>query len=130
MFIDPHVHCRDGKQSYKETIAHALSVAERAGFTAIFDMPNTDPPIFTLQQAKERIELANKSKSPVWYGLYVGLTADKNQIMEAVKAYDSLQPVVGFKMFAGHSVGNLGVKENEQQFVYETLAALGYTGVV
>ena len=131
MYIDPHVHCRDGKQSYKETIAHALSIAERAGFTALFDMPNTDPPIFTFQQVKERIELANKAKSPVWNGLYVGLTADREQITEAIAAHDSLPQVVGFKLFAGHSIGNLGViKEKEQQIIYETLAELGYKGVL
>ena len=131
MFIDPHVHCRDGKQSYKETIVHALSVAERAGFTAIFDMPNTDPPIFTFQQAKERIELASKAKSPVWYGLYVGLTAGVGQIKEAVRAHDTLSNVVGFKLYAGHSVGKIGVTtENEQKLIYKMLAELGYTGVI
>ena len=131
MFIDPHVHCRDGTQSYKETIAHALSVAERAGMSAIFDMPNTDPPIFRFEQAAERIALARQTKSPVWYGLYVGLSADKEQIVDAVRAYDELPEVVGCKMFAGHSTGNLGVTdEKSQQFVYDTLAELGYTGVV
>lgn len=131
MFIDPHVHCRDGKQAYKETIAHALSVAERAGMSAIFDMPNTEPPIFGLQQAKERIELSKKARSTVFYGLYVGLTADAQQIEDAVKAYDKLPEVVGFKLFAAHSTGNLGVSdEKSQQFVYDTLADLGYTGVI
>ena len=131
MFIDPHVHCRDGKQSYKETIAHALSVAERVGMSAIFDMPNTEPPIFSLQQALERIELAKKVRSPVFYGLHVGLSADVRQIENAVKAYDMLPEVVGFKMFAGHSTGNLGVTdEKSQQFVYDVLEDFGYTGVI
>ena len=131
MFIDPHVHCRDGKQAYKETIAHALSVAERAGMSAIFDMPNTEPPIFGFQQARERIELAKKAKSPVFYGLYVGLTADTSQVEDALKAYDALPEVVGFKLFAAHSTGNLGVvDEKSQQFVYDTLADFGYTGVI
>ena len=43
MFIDIHVHCRDGKQSYKETIEHALSVAYRTGFSAIANMGNGNP---------------------------------------------------------------------------------------
>ena len=38
--IDPHVHCRDGGQSYKETIEHALLVAEKVCLSGIFDMPN------------------------------------------------------------------------------------------
>ena len=35
--IDPHVHCRDWAQSHKETISHALSVAERIGLSGIID---------------------------------------------------------------------------------------------
>ena len=31
MYIDAHVHCRDEEQSDKETVAHALKIAERAG---------------------------------------------------------------------------------------------------
>src|SRR3989344_132430 len=107
MFIDPHVHCRDGKQSYKETIAHALSVAEHAGFTAIFDMPNTDPPILWKAQAEERITIAKKANSPVFYGLYMGITASDKQIQSTIEAYDAHPEVIGLKMFAGHSVGNL-----------------------
>ena len=45
MRIDPHVHCRDGKQKYKETIKHVLEIAKTQGVQKIFDMPNTDPPI-------------------------------------------------------------------------------------
>jgi dihydroorotase len=129
MFIDPHVHCRDGKQSYKETIAHALSVAERVGMSAIFDMPNTDPPILGLKEARERVALAHKTKSPVFYGLYVGLTADPTQILDAVLAYDEIPEVVGFKLFAGHSTGNLGVVAGQEN-VYEALASCGYKGML
>jgi len=131
MFIDPHVHCRDGKQSHKETIAHALSVAERAGMTAIFDMPNTDPPIMGKQLAEERIALAKKAKSPVFYGLYMGVTAEASQLKSALDAYDRFPEVVGLKLYAGHSVGNLGVtQEQAQQRIYELLAEAGYTGVI
>jgi len=43
--IDPHVHCRDGKEAYEETIEHTLGVAESIELKAIFDMPNTNPPL-------------------------------------------------------------------------------------
>ena len=131
MFIDPHVHCRDGKQAYKETIAHALSVADRAGFTAIFDMPNTDPPITRREHVLERLALAKKTNSPVWYGTYMALTADNKQIEEAVTAYNDIGEVVGFKLYAGHSVGNIGVtNESEQRSIYSRLRQLRYRGVV
>lgn len=130
--IDPHVHCRDWGQSYKETIEHALLVAEKACLSGIFDMPNTSPPINSRKLIEQRLTDAGKIKSSVFYGIYAGLTSDKNQIREVVKSWRELFPkVVGLKMFAGHSVGNLGiVKEGEQKLVYQTLAEEDYDGVL
>ncbi len=130
--IDPHVHCRDWNQSYKETIGHALDVAEKAGLSGIFDMPNTNPPINSRELVEKRLREANRIKSPVFYGLYIGVTFDKNQLKEAVATWREFFPkVVGLKMFAGHSVGNLGIiEENEQRLVYQTLSSEGYDGVL
>jgi dihydroorotase len=130
--IDPHVHCRDWNQNHKETIEHALGVAERAGLSAIFDMPNTDPPIISKELVKKRLNEADKINSQVFYGLYMGLTASPSQIKEAVATWKEFFPrVVGLKMFAGHSVGNLGIiKEDEQRLVYQTLSNEGYNGVL
>jgi dihydroorotase len=143
--IDPHVHCRDGNQSYKETIAHALSVAYRAGVSAIFDMPNTDPPITTYERVIERLDIATMACSPVFYGLYVGVTADPYQIKDVVQCHkkffrrmfisrDGRAGVVGLKMYGiypGKFAGDLAVvKEEEQQRVYKTLAKEGYDGVL
>jgi dihydroorotase len=136
--IDPHVHCRDWGQDYKETIEHALSVAERIGLSGIFDMPNTSPPINSRRLIEERLNDASKINSPVFYGIYAGLTSNQNQIQEVVKSWRELFPkqgenvgVVGLKMFAGNSVGNLGIiGEDEQRIVYQTLFDEGYEGVL
>lgn len=130
--IDPHVHCRDWTQSHKETIAHALSIAERAGLSGIFDMPNTDPAITSSELVKKRLEDARKCHSKVFYGLYIGLTSDKNQIKEAVDTWKEYFPhVVGLKMFAGKSVGNLAViNEDEQRNVYRSLVKYNYSGIL
>jgi len=136
--IDPHVHCRDWTQGHKETIAHALSVAERTGLSGIFDMPNTNPPITSRELVEKRLNDAGKVNSPVFYGLYVGITSTPSQIREAVNLWIEFFPkkeektgVVGLKMFAGHSVGNLGIiKEEEQRRVYDTLVKEGYFGVL
>ncbi len=92
MYIDPHVHCRDGKQSYKETIKHALYVAERARFTAIFDMPNTDPPITTEELVKDRIKKSEEAKSKVFYGIYLALKSNEEQIKNSVEIYNKYAP--------------------------------------
>lgn len=133
MYIDPHVHCRDGKkESHKETVEHALKVAESVGVNAIFDMPNTNPPIISRDSVIERLDLAEKANSPVFYGLYMGLTANPSQIKEAMDVYREFFPsVVGFKLFAGHSVGNLAVvDEQDQNQVYKTLSDLNYRGML
>jgi len=130
--IDPHVHCRDWNQKHKETIEHALQVAEKAGLSAIFDMPNTDPPIVSRETVEKRIVDAEKCHSKIFYGFYIGLTSDENQIIEAVNLWKEYSSnVVGLKMYAGHSVGSLGIiKEDEQRLVYRTLASHNYGGVL
>lgn len=133
MYIDTHVHCRDEEQNYKETIAHALEVARDSGVSAIFDMPNPKRPVFNRQRVEERLALAKRADiKDVFYGLFIGATADKEQLKQAVAVYKDFFPqVVGFKLFAGHSVGNLGVVRYEDQaLVYETLATEGYDGVL
>ena len=130
--IDPHVHLRDWNQHHKETISHGLSVACRAGLDAVFEMPNTDPPIISTKLAEARIALADAAGVPVFHGLFTGLTAEPDQVREMVTAYQRLFPrIVGLKLFAGRSTGNLSViDETEQQLVWQTLADAGYRGVV
>jgi dihydroorotase len=134
--IDPHVHLRDWCQCNKETVRHGLSVAYRAGLDAVFEMPNTDPPLTSVDNIEKRIEFANNViddlKINMFHGLYAGLTADPAQIEEMVKAHNDLFPrVVGLKMFAGNSTGNMGIiKEEDQKLVYKTLSELDYRGVL
>jgi dihydroorotase len=134
--IDPHVHLRDWGQAHKETLRHGLSVAWRAGLDGVFEMPNTDPPLTSRELIMRRIRDADLAVRelgvPIFHGLYAGLTADPAQIEEAVRAWRELFPrVVGLKMFAGHSTGNMGIVGREAQgLVYKRLAGLEFTGVL
>jgi len=130
--IDPHVHLRDWNLSAKETLVHGLRVAEKSGFTAVIDMPNTDPPLTTRKRIVQRIEAAKRTKANVSYHLWAGVTGDPAQIDEVVQSCEELFPaVVGLKLFAGHSTGNMGLVEEEiQARVYRRLAERGYTGAV
>ncbi len=67
--IDPHVHLRDGKQSDKETVLHGLTVAWKAGLNAVFEMPNTDPPLTSEFHIRNRINLADSASIPVFHGV-------------------------------------------------------------
>lgn len=133
MYIDAHVHLRDFNQKHKETIKHGLEVARDSGVDAVFDMPNTNPPIMTRELVEERLKLAKDANvAEVFYGLYMGLTNDPEQVKRAVDIYREFFPrVVGFKLYAGHSVGNLGIiKVDDQAKIYETLSNQGYHGLL
>lgn len=129
--IDPHVHLRDWKQADKETVAHGLSVARDCGFTHVFDMPNTDPPLTCRESILRRLELAEGTEG-IEYHVWAGLTPDPEQIAEMAAAYRELHPkVVGMKLFLGNSTGNMGVTRYEDQLgVFRTLAELDYRGFV
>lgn len=115
--IDPHVHCRDDKQAYKETIAHVFEIAEKQGVKKIFDMPNIDPPILFEKDVERRLKFVPKNRKKDYF-LYIGATSDEKQLAEAVKCYLKYKEVIGIKLFAGKSVGNLSVIDTENQKRY------------
>ncbi|MGP1438694.1 MAG: dihydroorotase [Treponema sp.] len=134
--IDVHVHFRDGVQSEKETIKHGFSVAHQAGILSCFDMPNTVPALTAKKDILARLEFGQKMVEEVEqkavYRIYAGVTNSIEQIKEIVEVYNEFFPrIVGFKMFAGHSTGNMGILEKDmQRTVYETLVKCNYEGVV
>ena len=113
--IDFHVHLRDWNQ--KQT-----------------DMPNCDPPLTDRETVLDRLALAAPSvkRHKVSYHVYMGLTKEPDQIRGAVNTYNELYPlVIGLKMFAGHSTGNMGITELEdQRTVFRTLCEMNYSGVL
>ena len=138
--IDPHVHLRDWSQSEKETMAHGLSVASRSQFTTLFDMPNTSPALTFPHLVSRRIEegtsvahkVSEQNSREVNYAAYGGITGDLSQIESLVSLHRHLFPrMIGLKLFAGHSTGNMGISSVAQQReIYRTLTETGYRGVV
>jgi dihydroorotase len=134
--IDPHVHLRDWEQKAKETIEHGLSVASNIGIHTVFDMPNTQPALTFPSVIVDRItygtKIAQKIDSQLSYCVYGGLTTDESQIEVLTQLYTHLFPqLIGFKMFAGHSTGNMGIVSNyNQSEVYRVLKRAHYKGVL
>lgn len=129
--IDPHVHCRDEREVYKTTIREVSKIAKNQGIVAIFDMPNTNPPILIERDVQERLKLAQRRKPSVEYFLYVGLTSDEKQIKEAVELARNHPKVVGLKLYTTYLTGPLKVSEfKDQEKVYQILTDLGYRGVL
>src|SRR3989344_5084807 len=88
MVIDCHVHFRDEEESKKETIEHGLLVARDSGVSAGFDMPEKKNPVNSTERNDARLELAKRAGvEEVFYGTYIGLTADTEQIKRAVETY-------------------------------------------
>ncbi|MDE1860132.1 MAG: dihydroorotase [Candidatus Micrarchaeota archaeon] len=129
--IDPHVHCRDWGQSYKATIKSVTEIARRQGVVAIIDMPNTQPAITSEELVMRRLSTAESEGCLDGYYLYVGATRSPEQLKEAVRLVRDNPKVLGIKMYAGRSVGDLEVPDEEgQRAVYRALAGAGYTGPV
>ena len=130
MKIDPHVHFRDSEQNYKETIKHGLETAKQEGIDIVFDMPNTFKPILRKEDVVNRLKLVPETEKQRYY-LYIGATSDENQLKEAVKIVNSMKEVIGIKMFAGKSTGDLAIlREEDQRKVYEILSENNYEGVL
>lgn len=134
--IDPHVHLRDWNENDKDTLAHGMRAALLVGINALFEMPNTSPPLTSRALIGKRLSDAQNCKSnlseTMTYGLYAGLTEDKAQREEMIKVYKDLYPsVIGFKLFACHSTGNMGIVEYEEQLeIYQQLVKAGYQGML
>jgi len=128
--ICPHVHCRDEEWRQKATIAEVFRLAHSQGIKMIFDMPNVFRPVIDRFRIWERLALVPPGEREN-YRLYIGLTGDESQILEALWCYDNIPEVIGLKMFAGRSVGNLSViKEDSQRMVYRVLTQHGFQGVL
>ncbi len=135
--IDIHVHFRDWNQSYKETIYHGLKIFGALNYHMVCDMPNTDPPMVTKELLDKRVKegkeaskkLKEKYNYDIDYYCYAGLTNDINQIKDVINAYKTNDRIIGFKYFACHSTGNMGVLEsNKQNQIFKVLSDLNYKG--
>ena len=128
--IDPHVHFRDEEQSYKETIAHGLQLAKEQGVDYVFDMPNTATPLLRETDVLRRLTFVPEAEKQRYF-MYLGATSDITQLREAVRLVKEHPRVIGIKMYAGRSTGDLAIiEEKDQQLVYRTLAEEQYKGVL
>ena len=134
--IDCHVHLRDQAQKHKETITHAVSIASKIGYSALFDMPNTAPPLLNAKNLHDRLVYGKACTKQIhadfFYGVYAGLTPNPEQISDVLNFYNEHFPdCIGLKMYAGSSTGNLAVgSPEEQRNVYKALSKQGYEGVL
>ena len=76
--IDVHVHFRDFKESYKETIETGSLSALYGGVCLVVDQPNTNPPITDEKVYFERMRKAERS-TYIDYSLNLGLVEENSE---------------------------------------------------
>ncbi len=133
-FIDPHVHMRDEDWAKKAKMIDVYNTGTEVGIGLFFDMPNLPDPVINRKRVEERLQLAEEQEIAEFYRLYVGLTTDENQIKEAVALTTDEElgsKIIGLKLFAGESTGDLAVLDEKKQLkIYQTLARENYRGIV
>lgn len=102
--IDGHVHFREPGFEYKEDWLTGSRAAVMGGVTAVLDMPNTQPPTRSTDDAREKADLA-AAKAYCDFGLFglVDSDFDAGRLAELVRS----GLVVGLKVFLGPTTGGL-----------------------
>lgn len=106
--IDTQVHFREPGNEHKEDLATGTAAAVAGGVTAVFEMPNTDPPTSSAQALRDKLDRAH---GRAWcdYAFYIGATSNN---AERLGDLERLPGCAGVKIFMGSSTGNLLVPDD------------------
>ena len=107
--IDTQTHFREPGSTDTEDLNSGSRAAVAGGITAVFEMPNTNPPTSNIKEFQRKLDLA-KNRMYCNYAFYFGATADNVTQLAELK---DLEGCCGIKLFAGSSTGNLLV-DNEK----------------
>ena len=107
--IDTHVHFREPGHLEKEDMDTGSTAALLGGVTAVFEMPNTNPPTTTRALIADKLaRAANRMRCD--YAFYVGAS---NENIGALSELERLPGVAGVKAFLGSSTGTLLLDKEE-----------------
>ncbi len=107
--IDTQTHFREPGSTDTEDLHSGSRAAVAGGITAVFEMPNTNPPTSNIKEFQRKLDLA-KNRMYCNYAFYFGATAENvNQLAEL----KDLEGCCGIKLFVGSSTGNLLVALEE-----------------
>ena len=106
--VDTQVHFREPGNEHKEDLQTGARAAALGGVTAVFEMPNTDPPTSNAAALADKLARA-KGRMHVDYAFYAGATGDNSEILAEL---ERLPGCAGIKTFMGSSTGTLLVKDD------------------
>ena len=107
--IDTQTHFREPGSTDTEDLHSGSRAAIAGGITAVFEMPNTNPPTSNIKEFQRKLDLA-KNRMYCNYAFYFGATADNAEDLANLK---KLEGCCGIKLFAGSSTGNLLVADEQ-----------------
>jgi dihydroorotase len=105
--IDTQVHFREPGLTHKEDMDTGGRAAVLGGVTAVFEMPNTQPPTVSAEALADKVARAHHRMS-CDFAFYVGGT---RETIDAIPALERLEGSAGIKVFMGSSTGNLLVDD-------------------
>ena len=101
--IDTQVHFREPGNEHKEDLETGSRAAVLGGVTAVFEMPNTNPPTTSRLAIEDKLSRA-AGRMHCDHAFYVGATPAN---VGALAALERLPGVCGVKAFLGSSTGTL-----------------------
>jgi len=110
--MDTQVHFREPGNEHKEDLETGSRAAVLGGVTAVFEMPNTNPPTTTRAAIEDKLARA-KNRMHCDYAFYAGATP---QNVGALAELERLPGVAGVKAFLGSSTGTLLLSEEDAIF--------------
>src|SRR5476651_965404 len=106
--IDSHVHFREPGLTHKEDLESGSRSAVLGGVTAVFEMPNTDPPTSNRAALEEKLARA-KGRMHCDHAFYAGATHENARHLAEIEATPGC---CGVKTFMGSSTGTLLVDDD------------------
>ena len=107
--IDTHVHFREPGNLEKEDMETGSRAAVLGGVTAVFEMPNTNPPTTTRLHVEDKLKRA-AVRMYCDHAFYVGASPEN---IDALGGLELLPGVAGVKAFLGSSTGSLLLDKEE-----------------
>ena len=106
--IDSQVHFREPGGEHKEDLSTGTAAAALGGVTAVFEMPNTQPPTTTTAAIADK---CRRAKGRAWTDIafYAGAAPDN---VENLSELERQPGCAGIKIFMGSSTGSLLVADD------------------
>ncbi|HEV2000985.1 MAG TPA: dihydroorotase [Xanthobacteraceae bacterium] len=107
--IDTQVHFREPGMTHKEDLETGSHSAVQGGVTAVFEMPNTEPPTTSASAFADKIR-AGRGRMHCDFAFFVGGTHDN---IADLAELEQLPGSAGIKVFMGSSTGRLLVADDD-----------------